>query len=60
MKRKHPELYAMLERVFHQDPQSPGQKSSGVNGETPTRTAGPKYSLSMREREEIQTLLFVG
>jgi Mlc titration factor MtfA (ptsG expression regulator) len=27
MKRKHPELYAMLERVFHQDPQSRVKKA---------------------------------
>jgi Mlc titration factor MtfA (ptsG expression regulator) len=27
MKRKHPELYAMLERVFHQDPQARVKKS---------------------------------
>lgn len=27
MKRKHPELYGMLERIFHQDPQSRFKKS---------------------------------
>ena len=36
MKRKHPELYAMLERVFHQDPQGRVKKAlvSMVNPET--------------------------
>jgi len=29
MKRKHPELYAMLERVFHQDPQRRVKKALG-------------------------------
>jgi len=27
MKRKHPDLYAMLERVFHQDPQARVKKA---------------------------------
>ena len=53
MKRKHPELYAMLERVFHQDPQArvkkalvsmvkPGARRLGRNSPCPCGS-GKKY-----------------